>query len=120
MTAYLIDDRNCDVLDLLETISLKIVREHLSSGNTAKDMSLIRQECKSLLVFSTHYRLRVRMFCQDHIDFVVQEFPAILWDKELVHLMIDLLRFLDSSDYQTRDNLVFMILNARLRVIKSF
>jgi hypothetical protein len=107
ITAYLIDDRNSEILDLVELVGAKIVREHVSSRDTTKDIRLIRQECKSLLVGSTHYRVRVRKFCQDHIDVLVGEYPQILWDKTIVHLMVDLMRFLDSSDAHIKIKLVF-------------
>ena len=97
---YLIDDRNTESLDLLESIADEILKIHLFDKQ--QSATSIQENCRSLLVNSTHYRIRVRKFCFRKIDQVLDEYPQMLWNKTLVHLMIDLLRFLDCDDFNIR------------------
>ncbi|KAJ3397366.1 phosphatidylinositol-4- kinase [Lobulomyces angularis] len=95
---YTTDDRNSDAADLLESIADEILKFHLTEKSLKHDVNSIQSHLKSLIKNSAHFMIRVRRFCSAKIDEVIAEYPQMLWNKYLVHLMIDLLRFLDCTD----------------------
>lgn len=106
---YLMDDRNCEHLDTLEKIARLVVDDNLFSyegSPGAETIAAVEIECRSLLVYAAHYRVRVRKFCRALIERLVAGYPQILWNKSLVHLMIDLLRYLDCEDADIRKKMV--------------
>lgn len=45
-----------------------------------------------------HRLSRVRLFCMKKIDQVISQYPQMLWNQNLVHLMLDILQYLDSNN----------------------
>lgn len=97
------DDRNSEHLNLLESIADDVLKFHIRDKTHRQDMESIEEHLKSLIINAAHRLSRVRKFCQRKINEVIREYPQMLWNQNLVHLMIDILHLLDSQDFIKED-----------------
>ena len=116
---YLSDDRNNEQLFTFYSIADEIMK--IQSQNK---FEFIQENVRTLLTKATHYLPKIREFCFNNIENLLKLYPQLLWDKRLVHLMLDVLRVLDyETDAKFRNkvkeqepNLCILFLDSSTRI----
>ena len=102
--SYLVDDRlqSLDVYNALEGITDYIFRKIFYDAEYKKvSVSIVENHIQLLLVHSAHRNQNVRKFAMDWANRVLHVVPQILFNRNMMFYMLDILSFLDSFNNQT-------------------
>ncbi|TPX38337.1 hypothetical protein SmJEL517_g00322 [Synchytrium microbalum] len=93
---YLVDDRlyDSEVFPILEVLADDVTRSYVNE-RTKRPQKPTSAHARDLIINAAHRLGKVRKFSSQTIDKVISLQPGLLWNRELVFLMLDILQALD-------------------------